>query len=88
MNKTLPILIASAFAAGAFAQGQPNPATPATPVPGGAASFESLDKNADQKISKAEAGADRSLNASFTTLDADKDGALTMAEYAKHVPMR
>lgn len=87
MNKTLPILVASAFAAGAFAQGQPAPAQP-TPAPGGATSFESLDRNADQKISKAEASADRGLNASFTTLDADKDGALTMTEYAKHVPMR
>lgn len=85
--KTLPILIASVFATAAFAQGQPTPATPATPAEGGS-SFAMLDKNSDQKISKSEAAADRQVNASFATLDADKDGSLTMAEYAKHVPMR
>ena len=47
-------------------------------------SFQALDKNADQKISKTEAAADHMLTQSFTRLDANSDGSLTTMEFASY----
>ena len=47
-------------------------------------SFQALDKNADQKISKTEAAADQMLTQSFTRLDANSDGSLTTMEFASY----
>lgn len=46
------------------------------------ASFESLDKNSDGKISLDEASANEKLFVAFKQLDGDKDGALSKAEFA------
>lgn len=46
-----------------------------------ASSFESLDKNADGRISASEASADQGLASSFATADANADGGLTKAEF-------
>lgn len=46
-----------------------------------AATFESLDKNADQQISKTEAAADKKLTDSFAAADSNGDGYLSKSEY-------
>lgn len=46
-----------------------------------AATFESLDKNADQQISKTEAAADKRLTDSFASADSNGDGYLSKSEY-------
>lgn len=46
-------------------------------------SFESLDKNADGRISATEANADKALNAGFSAADTNSDGALSKEEFAK-----
>jgi Ca2+-binding EF-hand superfamily protein len=71
---TAPALLASlgvlAAAGAAHAQGK--------------ASFESLDKNGDGKISLNEASSDDALFVAFKSLDGNKDGELTREEFAKY----
>lgn len=43
--------------------------------------FESLDKNSDQQISKSEAQADSKLSDSFASADANGDGYLNKTEF-------
>ena len=50
----------------------------------GKASFESLDKNGDGKISLNEASTDDALFVAFKNLDTNKDGELTREEFAKY----
>jgi Ca2+-binding EF-hand superfamily protein len=47
-----------------------------------AATFDSLDKNADQQISRTEAGAEKMLSDSFASVDTNGDGYVSKAEYA------
>ncbi len=47
-----------------------------------AASFESLDKDADMQISKKEAAADKHLKDAFASADTNGDGYLSKAEFA------
>jgi hypothetical protein len=46
-----------------------------------AATFESLDKNADSQISKTEAAGDKMLSDSFASADTNGDGYLSKSEY-------
>jgi Ca2+-binding EF-hand superfamily protein len=46
------------------------------------AAFESLDKNADQQISKSEAAAEKMVSDSFAAMDTNGDGYLSKSEYA------
>ena len=46
-----------------------------------AKSFESLDKNADGRITPSEASAREGLSSSFSTADVNADGGLTKQEY-------
>jgi Ca2+-binding EF-hand superfamily protein len=48
------------------------------------ATFESLDKNSDGKVSINEAAADDRLFVAFKSLDRDKDGELTREEFARY----
>jgi len=43
--------------------------------------FKSLDANTDQRISKTEASADKSLSARFAAVDANNDGYLDQEEF-------
>lgn len=43
--------------------------------------FESLDRNADGRLSRTEAGYDRLLSGIFVTSDVDGDGFVSRAEY-------
>jgi hypothetical protein len=47
------------------------------------ASFDALDRNADRRLSRSEAGFDRVLAAIFADSDVDGDGYLTPSEYAR-----
>jgi hypothetical protein len=46
--------------------------------------FVALDKNKDEKLSKAEFPANHPLTPHFGMLDANRDGSLSPAEFAKH----
>lgn len=43
--------------------------------------FESLDRNKDQRLSKTEASADDGLSSQFAALDANADGYINKGEY-------
>lgn len=47
-----------------------------------AASFATLDRNGDQRISRSEAGFDRVLSLTFAEIDTDGDGYVTNVEFA------
>lgn len=47
-----------------------------------AATFASLDRNSDHRISRSEAGFDRVLSETFAEIDTDGDGFISGAEYA------
>ncbi|MBV6424339.1 MAG: hypothetical protein NAOJABEB_02149 [Steroidobacteraceae bacterium] len=71
--KRLIIVAAALFAGSTLAAD--NAATPA--------SFESLDRNADGRITAGEAAGDRNFAANFSAVDADSDGAVSKEEFAK-----
>lgn len=47
------------------------------------AAFDKLDRNRDGMVSKTEAGKDKAVEKSFSTLDQSKDGKLDYAEFAQ-----
>lgn len=47
-----------------------------------AATFDALDKNADQQISRTEAAGDKMLSDSFAAIDSNGDGYVSKSEYA------
>lgn len=47
-----------------------------------AATFASLDRNSDHRLSRSEAGFDRVLSETFAEIDTDGDGFVSSAEYA------
>ncbi|HEY6644753.1 hypothetical protein [Povalibacter sp.] len=49
-----------------------------------AATFEALDKNADQQISKTEAAAEKSVSDGFASADMNGDGYLSKSEFMAH----
>ncbi|MET0499302.1 MAG: hypothetical protein ABW106_13640 [Steroidobacteraceae bacterium] len=75
--KRLTFLIgATLLSAAAFAAGEP-----VSPPDAVTAAFESLDKNADEQISKTEAASDKAVSDSFASADANGDGYLSKAEF-------
>ena len=77
-------LFFAALALSATALAQQDTRTPsATPTPGSPSSmtFESLDTNADGRISASEAQASPSLAAKFTQIDKQSKGYITREEY-------
>ena len=50
--------------------------------------FESLDKNADGRVTLAEASNDDELFVAFKTLDKDKNGELSTDEFAVYQPKK
>jgi hypothetical protein len=49
------------------------------------ATFKSLDRDTDERLSKSEAAGDRMLSEHFAAVDADSDGYLTKREYTAHM---
>ena len=68
--------------AGALAQSPTKPTDPAQSPPSSqqGASFESLDTNADGKISKAEASVNPNVSAQFSRYDQNGDGYIELSE--------
>ncbi|HEX2494834.1 MAG TPA: hypothetical protein VHK24_13765, partial [Steroidobacter sp.] len=54
------------------------------PTVGADAMFKSLDRDADQRLSKSEVAKNRVLMEDFAALDAESDGYLTKREYEPH----
>jgi len=74
------LLSAAALAQSAAEGEKTTPSKPsATTV---TAAFESLDKNADQQISKTEAASDKAVADSFAAADSNGDGYLNKSEFA------
>ncbi len=70
------------FAAATLAQTAAAPAPDAKARMAVEAAFAKADANGDGKVSKDEAAKMPEISAQFATLDKDKDGALTLAEFA------
>ena len=49
------------------------------------ATFKSLDRDADQRLSKTEVASDKMLTQHFAAVDGDSDGYLTKHEYTAHM---
>jgi Ca2+-binding EF-hand superfamily protein len=80
INRLLQVLIMSTLsltAAQAAEQEQSTSSAEAT--------FKSLDKDGDQRLSKTEAASDKSLARTLAYLDADGNGFLTLREYTAHM---
>lgn len=93
MNGTLKVAALAALltSAVAFAEDPTQPAQPQGTQPGDTSmatetawpEFTTLDANGDGYVSKDEAKASVELTAKWAELDADKNGSLSSAEYAK-----
>jgi hypothetical protein len=75
---------AALVASAALAEDQPMRNPHDQPMKPTQAQFESLDRNHDQQLSKAEANADNSIAAQFGSLDANADGYVSKSEYMAH----
>lgn len=49
------------------------------------ATFKSLDRDTDERLSKSEVTSDQMLSQHFAAVDADSDGYLTKREYTAHM---
>ena len=75
-----------AMAGSAYAQSTAAPAAPASDAEVTAA-FVKADKNGDGKLTREEAAALPAVAVSFDRIDADKDGTVSSAEFAKAMKM-
>lgn len=83
MYKHIPVFVAACFSMAALADEGAAKISPLETAKAAAANtFETLDKNADGRISRTEAGMDKSLSNIFATADTDGDGYVSKAEYA------
>jgi len=77
-QKFTTILVAVFLSAGlAIAEDESRTSTEAT--------FKSLDRDTDQRLSKTEASGDKMLTEHFSAVDADSDGYLSKREYTAHL---
>jgi Ca2+-binding EF-hand superfamily protein len=74
MKALITVITATLLSAAAMAGDDPAKTTAAT--------FDSLDKNADQQISRTEAAGDKMLSDSFASIDTNGDGYVSKSEYA------
>jgi Ca2+-binding EF-hand superfamily protein len=81
-RRTNPSILATAAAVIAVTLAMPAAAQTATPAAPAEAAFKRADANNDGKLSKDEAARLPAIAAKFDELDKDKDGYLTMAEFA------
>ena len=83
VSTRIPALLAGAALCMALLQAQ---AQTSAPPPAQADSFPVLDVNSDGFIDKQEAAASATVAKAFESVDANKDGRLSMAEFAKIAP--
>ena len=76
MRKLIAVVAGLCLCTLANAETQAHAKINATP-----ASFQALDKNADNQISKTEAGVDRKLSDVFAYIDGDGNGFISRSEY-------
>jgi hypothetical protein len=76
MNRYVVLTAASLVSFGAFAQQAPSDPAKAMPL-----SFESLDRNADHKLSETEVKSDAALARSFKAADKNGDGYISAEEF-------
>lgn len=74
MKALFAIITATLLSAAAMAGDPAKEATTAT--------FDSLDKNADQQISRTEAASEKMLSESFASIDVNGDGYISKSEFA------
>ena len=85
MRALISLSAAALVVSAALAEDQPMRNRPDQPMKQTTqAQFESLDRNHDQQLSKAEASADNSIAAQFGSLDANADGYVSKSEYMAH----
>jgi hypothetical protein len=80
IRKSLPVFLISMLAIGAG-----NAADQEKPAASADATFKSLDRDSDQRLSKTEAASDKMLKEHWAAVDADSDGYLTKGEYTAHM---
>ena len=80
MRNFIPVLVSSALAVTAVMADDPEKS-----MENDEATFKSLDRDSDQRLSKAEVAGDRMLKDHFAMIDADGDGYLTKREYTAHL---
>ena len=80
-KKLISVLLATTILSGGVAAA----ADQDKPTAGADAAFKSLDKDADQRLSKTEAAIDQMLKEHFAAIDADGDGYLSTREYTAHM---
>jgi hypothetical protein len=78
MHKVIVAVAATILSAGAIADDTDKAA-------GADATFKSLDRDTDQRLSKTEASGDKMLTEHFAAIDADSDGFLSQREYTAHM---
>jgi hypothetical protein len=78
MHKLIVAVAATLLATGAIADD-------ADKAAGADATFKSLDRDTDQRLSKTEASGDKMLTEHFAAIDADSDGFLSQREYTAHM---
>lgn len=84
MKPLIPLMAIALVCSAASAAEQPMRKPSDQPMKPTQAQFETLDRNHDQYLSKAEASADHSIDAQFGALDANADGYISQTEYAAH----
>lgn len=80
MRNLIPVLVAGTLAIGAVAADDKD-----KPMANEEATFKSLDRDTDQRLSKSEAAGDQMLSEHFAKIDGDSDGYLTKREYTAHM---
>lgn len=82
--KILTTFAAALLSSAAMAQVEPRlPGADPAETPIAEVTFESLDRNKDQRVSKVEAAADDGLSSQFAALDTDADGYISKGEYMR-----
>lgn len=84
MTRFIALIAASLLAATAMAGDDSKDKRDTSMKSTTAATFESMDKNADSQISKTEAGTDKMLSDSFASIDTNGDGYISKSEYMAH----
>lgn len=86
----IPTTLTATVLLSTLALAQTPPSTDPDPPPVTKATFESLDRNSDQRLSQTEAAADDTVSSQFASLDANSDGYLNRNEYSQastNIPM-